>query len=108
MSPCRILGPMTFFRATCRNLLYLAGCDSGPRFKFESAVLILEASRGLWTFFPDDLTQIAIFSKMSIRAFMTVMMAYSDPLQKDEINEYKVKNIQTNFYFWQYVCAQCF
>jgi hypothetical protein len=34
---------------------------------------------------------------------MTVLMEYSDPLQKDEINEYKVKGIRATFYFWQYV-----
>jgi hypothetical protein len=38
---------------------------------------------------------------------MIVMMAYSDPLRKDEINEYKVKGIQTTF-FWKYVCGQFF
>jgi hypothetical protein len=55
--------------------------------------------------FPDDVTQITIFSKLSIRARMTVLIAYLDPLQKDEINEYEVKGIQTTFYFWQYLCG---
>ena len=36
---------------------------------------------------------------------MTVLIAYLDPLRKDEINEYEVKGIQTNFYFWQYLCG---
>jgi hypothetical protein len=71
----------------------------------KSAILILEASRGLWTFFQDDVTHITIFSRLSIRARMTVLIAYSDPLQKDKINEYKVKGIQTTFYFWQYLCG---
>jgi hypothetical protein len=36
---------------------------------------------------------------------MTVLIAYSDPLRKDEINMYEVKGIQTTFYFWQYLCG---
>jgi hypothetical protein len=36
---------------------------------------------------------------------MTVLIAYLDPLRKDEINEYEVKGIQTTFYFWQYLCG---
>jgi hypothetical protein len=39
---------------------------------------------------------------------MTILMAYLNPLQKDEINEYKVKGIHKNFYFWQNVCGQIF
>jgi hypothetical protein len=35
MSPCRILGPMTLSRLTCRNLLFLASCDPSPRFRFQ-------------------------------------------------------------------------
>jgi hypothetical protein len=34
---------------------------------------------------------------------MTNLIAYLDPLRKDEINEYEVKGIHTNFYFWQYL-----
>jgi hypothetical protein len=30
---------------------------------------------------------------------MTVLIAYLDPLRKDEINEYEVKGIRTTFYF---------
>jgi hypothetical protein len=30
---------------------------------------------------------------------MSVLTAYSDPLQEDEINEYKVKGIRDNFLF---------
>jgi hypothetical protein len=36
---------------------------------------------------------------------MTVLIAYLNPLRKDEINEYEVKGIQTTFYFWQYLCG---
>jgi hypothetical protein len=34
MSPCSILSLMTFFRATFRNLLFLADCDSSAKFRF--------------------------------------------------------------------------
>jgi hypothetical protein len=43
--------------------------------------------------------QFTIFSKLSTRARMSVMIAYSDPLRKDKINEYKVKGIGMTFYF---------
>jgi hypothetical protein len=36
---------------------------------------------------------------------VTVLIAYSDPLRKKKINEYKFKGIQTTFYFWQYLCG---
>ena len=49
--------------------------------------------------FQDDVAQFTIFSRLSIRARMSVLITYLDPLRKDEINEYKVKGIRTNFYF---------
>jgi hypothetical protein len=55
--------------------------------------------------FSNDVTQITIFSKLSIRARMIVLIAYLDPLWKDQINEYEVKGIQIDFYFGQYLCG---
>jgi hypothetical protein len=49
--------------------------------------------------FRDDVAQFTIFSRLSTKARMSVLIAYSDPLQKDEINEYKFKGVQTTFYF---------
>jgi hypothetical protein len=43
--------------------------------------------------------------QLGIKACMTVLIAYLDPLRKDEINEYEVKGIQMTFYFWQYLCG---
>jgi hypothetical protein len=45
--------------------------------------------------FRDDLAQFTIFS----RARMSIMIADSNLLQKNEFNEYKVKGIRTTFYF---------
>jgi hypothetical protein len=49
--------------------------------------------------FRDDLAQFTIFSRLSTRARMSILIAYSDPLQKNEFNEYEVKVIRTTFYF---------
>jgi hypothetical protein len=98
MSPCRILGPVTLLWATCRKFLFLACFSLGQDSDYESAILILETSRVFWTF-SRMMWPRSLFSRLSTRAHMLIMIAYSDPLQEDEINEYKVKGIQMTFYF---------
>jgi hypothetical protein len=34
---------------------------------------------------------------------MTVLIAYLDPLRKEDINEYELKCIQMALYFWKYL-----
>jgi hypothetical protein len=99
MSPCMILGPITLFQETCRNFLFLAVWALGPRFRFRAHIVDPCDILSLLDFLQDDLAQFTIFSRLSTRARMSIMIAYSDPLRKNEFNEYKVKGIQTTFYF---------
>jgi hypothetical protein len=49
--------------------------------------------------FRDDLAYFIIFSRLSTRAHMSILIVDSDPLWKNEFIEYKVKGIHTTFYF---------
>jgi hypothetical protein len=98
MSPCMILGPMSLFRTTCKKFLIFNKFFFKPHSDSERAVLILDTSRVFWIF-SKMMAQFTIFSRLSTRAHMLVLIAYSDPLRKDEISEYKFKGIWMDFYF---------
>ena len=90
-----ILGPMALFRATSENFLFLVGLVPGPRFRFQAHIMDPCDIQGLLDLFWDDLAQLTIFSRLSTKACMSILIAYSDPLWKNEFNEYEVKGIQT-------------
>jgi hypothetical protein len=89
-----ILGPIVLFRATCKNFLFLAVWAPGPIFKFRAYIVDPCDILSLLDLFRDILAQFTIFSRL-----MLILIADSDPLRKNEFNEYKVKGIQRTFYF---------
>jgi hypothetical protein len=94
-----ILGSITLFWATCRSFLFLAVWAPGPRFRFQAHIVDPCNILSLLDLFRDDLAQFTIFSRLSTRAHMSILIVDSDPLRKNKFNEYKVKGIQTTFYF---------
>jgi hypothetical protein len=93
MSPCMILGPMTLFWATCKNFLFLVGFALGLGFRFRACNIDPCDIQSLFDLFRDDVAHFTIFRRLSTSACMSVLITYSDPLRKDDINEYKFKGI---------------
>jgi hypothetical protein len=94
-----ILGPIALFWATCRNFLFLAVWAPGPRFRFRAHIVDPCNIPSLLDLFRDDLVHFTIFSRLSTRACMSILIVDLDPLRKNKFNDYKVKGIQTYFYF---------
>jgi hypothetical protein len=94
-----ILGPIALFRATCKNFLFLAVWAPGPRFRFRARIVDPCDILSLLDLFRNDLAKFTIFSRLSTKVRMSILIAYSDPLRKNKFNEYKFKGIQTTFYF---------
>jgi hypothetical protein len=49
--------------------------------------------------FQDDLAHISIFSRLSTRACMSILIVDSGSLREIESNEYKFMDMRTIFYF---------
>jgi hypothetical protein len=81
------------------NFLFLAVWALGPRFRFRAYIVDPCEILSLLDLFCDGLAQFTIFSRLSTMACMSILIADLDPLWKNEFNEYKVKGIQTTFYF---------
>jgi hypothetical protein len=56
--------------------------------------LILETFRVFWTFFQDDLAHISIFSRLSTKAHMLILIVDLDSLWKIESNEYNIMDMR--------------
>jgi hypothetical protein len=93
--------PDSTFLGDMQELSILAVCAPGPRFRFRAHIVDPCDILSLLDLFWDDLAQFTIFSRLSTRARMSILIADSNPLRKNEFNEYKVKDIQTTFYFYQ-------
>jgi hypothetical protein len=94
-----ILGPIVLFRVTCKKFLFLAVWAPSPRLRFREHIVDPCDILSLLDLFRDDLAQFTIFSRLNTRAHMSILIVDSDPLRKNEFNEYKVKGIRTTFYF---------
>jgi hypothetical protein len=92
--PCMILGPIALFWATCKNYLFLAIWALGPRFKFWAHIIDPWDILSLLGLFWDDLAQIFVFSKLSSKACMSILIVDSNSLRKIESNEYNIMDMR--------------
>jgi hypothetical protein len=91
--------PDSTFPGDMQELFILAVWAPGPRFRFRAHIVDPCDIWSLLDLFQDDLEQFTTFSRLSTRAHMSILIADSDFLRKNELYEYKVKGIRTTFYF---------